>query len=360
MNLPVELGDWQVTPFAIGQFTGYTDTETVNGLGRLYAAGGVRTSLPFWKLFPGVESDLLNLSGLAHKVSLDVDYIYAHATSRPGALPYIDQVDDDTSDLVRRQNTIRSYGGVISPVRDPYRFANRRGVWWLPEALDDMQQIRGGIKQRWQTKRGPVGDQHIIDWLVIDVGASYFPQANRDNFKEDIGLVDMSMEWNVGDRTSVNASYFWEPFENRAEFLGGINLMRPPRTMVAIMFSHYKTTVLESNLVAATMSYRFSEKYAAASSIGFDVGQGNASGYSLGISRVGLDFVYTLGMNYNVGRNDFGFFFEFFPRVIARTNYGRSNLNTLPFGVSPTDDTLPKIDQRMNLQNSNLFFNNRF
>ena len=36
-----------------------------------------------------------------------------------------------------------------------------------PEIVDDMFGARLGVNQRWQTKRGPIGDQRIVDWVVL-------------------------------------------------------------------------------------------------------------------------------------------------------------------------------------------------
>ena len=42
--------------------------------------------------------------------------------------------------------------------------------------------VRLGIEQRWQTKRGPPDNRHIIDWITFDTNVTFFPDANRDNF----------------------------------------------------------------------------------------------------------------------------------------------------------------------------------
>ena len=154
-----------VTPFAVGEFTGYTEAVDVNGLGRAYAAAGVRTSLPFWRTFPGVESGLWNVHGLAHKISFDVDYLYAYANQSYLTLPYLDQADDDTSELVRRQNLFRQqadliaqYGTATPQQFDPRFYALRQNVWWLPDSLDNMQNFRVALDQKLQTKQ--IGRAH--------------------------------------------------------------------------------------------------------------------------------------------------------------------------------------------------------
>ena len=38
------------------------------------------------------------------------------------------------------------------------------------------------VRQRWQTKRGYPGQQHITDWMTLDLSGSFFPLSKRDNF----------------------------------------------------------------------------------------------------------------------------------------------------------------------------------
>ena len=109
LDLPLQLGPWKLTPFVVGQFTGYNKTETTNGLGRIYGAAGARSSLPFWRIYPTTQSRFLNVHGLAHKVAINLDYFIAASSRDYDELPYLDQLDDDTSELVRRQNLYRQY-----------------------------------------------------------------------------------------------------------------------------------------------------------------------------------------------------------------------------------------------------------
>ena len=53
---------------------------------------------------------------------------------------------------------------------------------------------RLALRQRWQTKRGPIGNQRIVDWIVFNTDVTIFPNANRDNFGSTFGLADSSME----------------------------------------------------------------------------------------------------------------------------------------------------------------------
>lgn len=368
IDYPTQLGDWQVTPFAVGEFTGYTnaiDSDVTpyqasgDPLGRFYAAGGIRTSLPFWKVYSGVENNLLNLHGLAHKVALNVDYVYAYSNQYFRNLPALDQADDDTSDLVRRQNILRNQTqlmtqfGTITPVRyDPRNYANRQGVTFLPEALDNLQAFRLGVNQVWQTKRGPAGNLHVLDWMILDLGASIFPERNRDNFGNYLGLVNGSYQWNIGDRTSILATGLYEPSDNTWTANTALYFQRPPRSLFSLFYSHYSSGPFLSDFVGGSTSYRMSPKYAGSLAVGTDLRGALAPSVTAGLSRVGLDFITTLGIVYNAGRGDFGFQFEIYPRAQSG-KFNRSRLQTLPFGVDSSETAPPVVIDRLSILNNN-------
>lgn len=352
IDYPLAIGPWQVTPFAIGQFTAYSDAPQANGLGRLYGAGGIRTSLPFWKLYPGVESSYLNLSGLAHKVSLTADYFYARSNRDFTEVPFMDQLDDDTSELVRRQNLLRQYAGDF-PIRyDPRFIALRQNLGYYPEILDDMHNLRFGIQQRLQTKRGPIGNQHIIDWMSFDMGATMFPESDRDNLGELFGLIDYNYEWHIGDRTTFTSTMLHEPFDQTLAATSALYIQRPPRQLLGLFYSHYTTGPFESNYVGISSSYRFSRKYAGSIQTGVDLEATDNVSYQLNFTRIGLDFLVTVGIVYNAGRDDFGFQFNIVPRVQARTTFNRSLMRTLPFGVEPSESPVLNTEDRLSILNN--------
>jgi hypothetical protein len=351
-NLPLSLGPWEVTPFVIGQATGYTDAIDAEGLGRLYGAAGVRTSLPFYRIFPNVKSDLFYLNGLAHKVSLNADYLFARTGHHYSELPLMDQLDDDTSELVRRQNILNSFGGVVPTWYEPRFQALRRGIIFYPEALDNQDTLRLSVTQRLQTKRGPEGRRRIIDWMYFDSGATLFPAPNRDNLGESWGLIDYTYKWNIGDRTSITSDGLYEPYDGTLQIGGGIFTQRPPRGTFSIFYSHFDSGPFTSNYIGVGTAYRFSNRYAGYFEIGNDLEAANAVNVRASFSRIGLDFVTTLGIFWNAGRDDLGFDFSILPRVGIRGRLNRSIVQTLPFGVEPAAQYGPSAMQRQSIINS--------
>jgi hypothetical protein len=351
-DLPLSLGPWEVTPFVVGQFSGYTDAPVGEAVGRLYGAAGVRTSLPFFRVYPGVQSSLFYLNGLAHKVAINADYLFARSSEPFQNLPLMDQLDDDASELVRRQNLIREFGGVTPLRYDPRFIANRMGLTFYPEAIDDMDQFRLSVTNRLQTKRGPQGKQRILDWMVLDVGASAFPNADRDNLGSTFGLIDYNYRWNVGDRTSLQSNMLFEPFDDTLQLAGAVTLQRPPRGTVSMFVSYFDSGPFTSNYVGASTAYRFSKRYAGAIDVGRDLNAATSTNVRASFSRIGLDFVTTLGVVWNAGRDDFGVDFSILPRVAARNTFGRGALRTLPYGVEPAADLVPSSLDRIAIVNA--------
>jgi hypothetical protein len=195
VDMPLQAGSSKIVPFVAGTL-GYDDgpgfqrdldgtlAESEDEV--LIGEAGVRMStLPFWRVYPEVESRLWDLHGLRH-------------TIRPSL----------TAVTYTQSNTV----------------AEQRDTLDL------------GISQRWQTKRGPAGRQRTVDWLDLDVdfvwvnnagdemagpdrfiwnrpfiplinrqGGQVPPQDRRitDMFGPQRDYISANMTWRIGETTSV-------------------------------------------------------------------------------------------------------------------------------------------------------------
>ncbi len=146
LDMPLTAGSFKVVPFVAGTFgyedgagfqadldDGGVDGEDAIAIGE----GGVRTSMqPFWCVYPNVESRLWDLHQLRHTIR-----------------PSLTAVTYAESDQVAEQ-------------RDTLDF---------------------GISQRWQTKRGPLGNRRTVDWLDWDVDFVWVADSSDEN--GGVGLV---------------------------------------------------------------------------------------------------------------------------------------------------------------------------
>lgn len=144
LDMPLSLGTVKAVPFVAGTF-GYDDgagfaaqlddggvpSEDAVAIGE----GGVRASLqPFWSVYPDVESRLWDLHQLRH---------------------------------------------TIRPSLTAVSYVESEGVAEQRDTLDL------GISQRWQTKRGPVGNRRTVDWLDWDTDFVWVADSSRENAGPD-------------------------------------------------------------------------------------------------------------------------------------------------------------------------------
>ena len=144
----------------------------------------------------------------------------AESDQDAGIFPLYDPLQDDSIEAFQRR-FIRLDNGSMLPITFDDRFyAIRSGIQsWVAspttEMADDLLTVRTGVRQRWQTKRGLPGQEQVIDWILLDVHGTFFPNSRRDNFGDDIGLVDYNFRWHVGDRVTLLSEGFADFFTEK-------------------------------------------------------------------------------------------------------------------------------------------------
>jgi hypothetical protein len=339
LSLPFDMGPARIEPYGVMDLTAYSEDLTGSGRGRFYGGGGVKASVPFSRLYADVQSELFNVRGINHKVELMANYFIAQSDTDPDRLPLLDRLNDDVTDFSYR--SFRRFGGVnrapngglfqdtpegialtTSPLFDPVQLANRRLIQNRPEVLDDMQVLRTGIRQRWQTKRGPEGNDHTVDWMALDVSASFFPDRARDNFGETLGQIEYNYVWNVGDRTAFNSAGWFDPHDLGTRYFNlGIFFNRPDGSNVYIGYRH--TDPIGSRVFLAVLGYQFSRKYSISLANAFDFSNNFAQSTSVAFNRTGTDMTMSLGLSYNAFQNNLGLQFLLVPNAALAGRQGR-------------------------------------
>jgi hypothetical protein len=336
LSAPFALGPLKIVPYGKVDLTWYTSDLNGDEQGRIYGGGGARASLPFSRLYPDITSELFNVNGIYHKVTLGGNYFAASTNVPFSKLPQIDQLDDDAVNqaifgITPLQPTlVPGPAGLAlrdSPIFNPQVYAIRRLVDWKTDTLDTMQVVQVDLQQRWQTKRGYPGMEHTVDWLTLDVSASFFPAPNRDNFGETVSFIEWAGTWAVGDRNGYVTTGWFDPFDVGTRYWTvGAYLDRPDRTHLYLGYRQFDP--VRSKAVIGAVTYVFSPKYAITASAVYDFGTQQALSNSLVLTRIGTDLTVSLGFNYNVLINNFGFTFEIVPNLLAMKS-GRG------FGLSP-------------------------
>ena len=166
------------------------------------------------------------------------------------------------------------------------------------EIADDLDEVRLGIHQRWQTKRGPADNPHIIDWVEFDTDFTLFPNANRDNFGTSIGLTDYNFIWHVGDRLTVLSDGIFDFFgEGQKIVTAGMFLTRPPRGSFYVGFRVLEGPI-SSDVLAMSYSYWMSPKWITTCGMQIDLKQLQNFGPTFQLVRVGESMLIGVNVNY--------------------------------------------------------------
>ena len=165
---------------------------------------------------------------------------------------------------------------------------------------------RLGARQRWQTKRGPVGRQHVMDWIVFNTDITLFPNPDRDNFGQVAGLLDYDFRWHVGDRTTIVSDGYYDFFSQAPKYTTiGMFLNRPPRGSIYLGFRSLEGPI-SSSVVATSYSYRMSPKWVSTFGTTYDFVASRNIGQNLTLTRIGESFLFSFNVNVDTSKNNIG------------------------------------------------------
>lgn len=321
VTAPFNLGPIKMSPYALGEAAFWGDSFTNQSIDRFYVRAGLRGSLTAWRVYPYVNSDIFNLTGLAHKMVFDFDYGWADSSRDLSEIPQWNEFDDDAQERFRERLLVNTFGGVLPPEFDPRFYAVRSLTGTsvtapYHELVDDQQALRLGWRHRLQTKVGPPDRQRIKDWMTLDLGVTYFPDSTRDNFGEEFGLFSTRYAWHVGDRTSILASSLVDFFDDAQNlFSVGVLSQRSVRGSVYLGYRQIEGGPLNSQILTASYSYQMSPKWISTASTAYDVGEGQNRGQSLTVSQLGEWYVLHYGFNYDASKDNLGVSIAIEPRL---------------------------------------------
>jgi hypothetical protein len=335
IDWPLQMGAVKVVPYALGELAHWGQDLNGDDLNRAYWQAGVRSSLPMWSVDPTVESDLFNVHGLAHKVVFEAEFAFAESNQDLSLLPLYDQLDDNSIESQRHRFIVYNFGGAIPPQFDERFYAVRNGMGgWVTaqstEVVEDLTVVRLGARQRWQTKRGMPGREHIIDWVTLDTNISLFPDPNRDNFGEVPGLMDYDFRWHVGDRLTFVSDGIFDVFNQgqKTVSVGGF-LTRPPRGNFYLGYRQVEGPI-DSRVITLSYNYWMSPKWISSFGTSFDFGQEGNIGQSFSITRIGESFLVNLGFSVDPARADYGVTFSIEPRFLSKSRLANIGSTHIP------------------------------
>ena len=342
IDWPLQLGPTKVVPYAMTQLAHWGGDLNGEDLQRIYWQAGIRASMPMWRVDPTVESRLLNVHGLAHKVVFDGEFAIAESNQDVDQLPLYDPINDDSIEAFERRMAFLTFGTPTDPIMprypakfDPRYYAIRTGLpGWVTsptaEVAGDLMAMRMGMRHRWQTKRGMPGSRRIIDWIVFDTNAVWYPDADRDNFGSAFGLLDYNFRWHVGDRLTLVSDGIFDTFdEGQKIFTVGGFLSRPPRGSAYIGLRVMEGPI-ESQILAMSYNYRMSPKWVSSFGTSFDLGKDGNIGQRLSITRIGESFLISAGFTVDASRGNVGAVLSIEPRFLPKTRLGQGGGVRIP------------------------------
>lgn len=323
LSMPLALGAFKVIPFVSGEAGFWNEDINQDDLTRLTGQAGVRAALPMWRDYPNFENRLFDLRGLAHKVTFQSEFFYADSSQDLDLLPLYDKLDDNSQEHFRRRMVFNTFAGSLPPEFDERSFAFRSGMQrWVTagskEIVDDLSQVRLGVNQRWQTKRGLAGRERIVDLVALDVDFVYFPNEERDNFGEDVGVMNYDFRYHVGDRLTILSDGYFDVFSQGLKMMSaGAQMSRPGRGDAYIGMTSIEGPI-SANILNGFVNYRLNEKWIVNGGASFDFGEAGSIGQTFGLTRIGESALVRVGFNVDSGRDNVSVNFAIEPRFFQR------------------------------------------
>lgn len=335
LSLPFSLGAWDIVPFVSGEAGFWKEDVTQDDITRLTGQAGIRTSLPFWRVYPNIENRLLDLRGIAHKVTLESEIFYADSNQNLDLFPLYDPLDDNSQEHFRRRLIFNTFGGALPAEFDERNYALRNGMQrWITagssEVVDDLSQLRLGLNNRWQTKRGLAGQERIVDLVSFDTDFIFYPKAERDNFGEDAGALNYDFRYHIGDRLTLLSDGYFDVFSQGLKAVSaGAQISRPGRGDAYIGMLSLEGPI-SANILNGYTNYRMNEKWILSAGAAFDFSDTGSIGQNLALTRIGETALLRVGMNIDHGRDNVSFNFNLEPRFLPTVRLGAIGGELIP------------------------------
>jgi hypothetical protein len=374
LDMPLKFFNaFRLVPYVQGSLVGWTDQlgggplgHSPSGpMGRAWGGVGLRGEMTLYKKYPHVMNEIMNIHGLNHKISLFFDARAAYSNVRLNNIAVQDDLDDNTYEAVRRYLAITTFAGGILPMPyDPRHLLLRQMVSPITGTTDvqgSMDAVMLGLHQRLQTKRGPIGRRRIVDYMTLDATSTYFPNSARDNFGTPWGQTMYNYQWYLGDRTSIVSQgwfEFWKlvgsnPLPNSIYpysldtgynpngmniITTGISLARPPRSNIFVGYTIIDTGPIHTSAMNTSISYWLSPKWYGTFSTSYDFGDATDLGTMFTFTRIGADYLTTIGLSVDPQRMSYQFAVQITPRISPAFRMGsNAALNSFDTRFAPTE-----------------------
>lgn len=271
-ELPLKLGPVRLVPFATVRGT-YWDGQPLDdgALWRGLGVYGLRGSTSLSRVFTGLESELLDIHDLRHIVSPQFAAWWAHSNTRSERITPFD------------------YG---------------------VETVDAFYGFFGGIRQVWQTRRGPADARRTVDLVSLNLETGVF--GNTDGREDDSdgwvnplrpetsrtrNYVAGDLAYRLSDTTTFMYDFNIDMTDGAYDRHNvAIAVERSPR--LAYVFGTRYAGDIDMNFIGGGWNYEISPKHITAVRSWFDIDSGQVGEVTVSYIRrlprwyVGLNFQY--------------------------------------------------------------------
>jgi hypothetical protein len=310
LDYPLDLGPVRVVPFASGRLTAWEDRPDGGSETRLFGTYGLRGSMYLWRVSADAESTLLDIHGIREIIKPDFTVWASHTNV-------------DSHELYPFNTDV--------------------------EGVDEIDGVSVGLRQRFQTRRGPLDNRRIVDVLTIDNEIGVFNDAHGDAITNGFvsysrpeasiarSYLSNSTIWRINDRTALLTETNYDLNDRRTEIFNvSCVVERSPRLSYLIGYRLIDET--DSHLLALDANYWFTEKHLLAIRELFDLDRGDTHTFTVGLIRKLPRWFTAISFELDRGEDDFGVSFSIWPEGLPQGALGSRRFT----GLTST----PAIQQR--------------
>ena len=236
LNLPLQVGDFNVVPYVVGRVTVYDEDFSAyageDEKMRLWGALGTRISTELHKTYD-YQNSILDVNGIRHIIEPSIDVFYAKTNIDPGNIPVYD---------------------------------------YDVESIRDGGTLRLGLTNTLQTRRGSGKRQRTVDWVVLRtdlVLAEDVPDPNaelarffedRPEYSRGGDHIYTELLWMVTDTLGFSGELTHSLEDDRiVQWRIGGTLQHTPRLTSFVRYD--EIDLLDSQLLSYGFTYRLTAKY---------------------------------------------------------------------------------------------------
>jgi hypothetical protein len=320
LNLPLTLGPVKVVPFTTLRGSYWSSTPTyaewddISGAAwRGFVNYGAKASTYFSRAYPDVQSRLFDINGIKHIIEPEAAGWMAHQNLTSMDLYPFDQGIE----------TVDAFGGGA-----------------------------GGIKQRWQTKRGGPGQWRIVDLLTWDLSVGAFQSSDgrpdqithgqtymsRPEDSIIANYVNSNLNYRLSDTTAFLWDFNWDMDRDRVGTTDvSIAVERLPRLGYFIGWRYIDVT--ESNLFGGGANYQLNEKHTVALRAYYDLEEGRMAEWTFTLLRRLPRWYVALTFGYDAVEDDWSITAAMWPEGLPEATFGSRKYTGLAYttGIRPQE-----------------------